>query len=162
MPAPLPFYSVTEGAPSQQADGTWVQTWVQAPIALATAQQSQAQTITNACANAITSGFTSSALGATYTYPSKPTDQQNLAASVLASILPGIAANWTTPFWCADASGNWAWVNHTAAQIQQVGSDSKTAILNYQAQNAQLQEQIVAATTTTVEMVAAIVWPTTT
>jgi hypothetical protein len=145
-PTPSAFYGITEGAPTQ-VNGVWTQTWVQSAV------------IDAACAAAIVSGFTSSALGSAYTYPSKVTDQQNLAASVLASILPGVTTGWTTPFWCADSTGMWSWVNHTAAQIQQVGADSKTAILGYQSQNAQLQAQLVAANITTVDQVAAIVWP---
>jgi hypothetical protein len=157
-PTPSAFYGITEGAPTQ-VNGVWTQTWVQTPVPLAQAQSTQSAVIDAACAAAIVSGFTSSALGSAYTYPSKVTDQQNLAASVLASILPGVTTGWTTPFWCADSTGMWSWVNHTAAQIQQVGADSKTAILGYQSQNAQLQAQLVAANITTVDQVAAIVWP---
>ncbi len=156
-PAPSQFYTVAEGAPVLVGD-VWTQTWVQTPVALATAQAAQAQVLDQACAAAIVSGFTSSALGSAYTYPSGTLDQQNLTASVLASMLPGVAAGWTTPFWCANGEGVWAWTNHTAAQIQQVGTDAKTAILALQSQNATLQAQVAAATT--VDAVAAITWPT--
>lgn len=154
-PAFSPFYTVAEGAPTQ-VNGVWSQVWVQTPVALATAQASQSAAITSACAAAIVSGFTSSALGSAYTYPSAVTDQQNLAASVLASVLPNVPEGWTTPFWCANSSGVWAWTNHTAAQIQQVGTDAKTAILALQSKNATLQAQIAAAET--VDAVAAITW----
>jgi hypothetical protein len=154
-PAYSQFYTVTEGTPTE-TNGVWSQTWVQTPVTLAAAQASQAQTLNSACANAITAGFTSSALGSAYTYPSGVTDQQNLTASILASLLPGLAEGWTTPFWCANSSGVWAWTNHTAAQIQQVGTDAKTAILALQSQNATLQAQVAAATT--VDAVAAITW----
>jgi hypothetical protein len=154
-PAPSSFYGILEGIPTQ-TNGVWTQTWTQTPISLASAQTIQSNIINSACANAIVAGFSSSALGSAYTYPSKTTDQQNLTASVLASIIPGLAANWTTPFWCANSSGVWSWVNHTAAQIQQVGADGKTAILALQSQNATLQAQIAAATT--VDAVVAIVW----
>jgi hypothetical protein len=63
---------------------------------------------------------------------------------------------WTTPFWCEDASGNWAWVNHTSAQIQKVGVDGKAAILANMAKNAGLAAQVAAATT--VAAVQEIVW----
>jgi hypothetical protein len=96
------------------------------------------------------------ALGAAYTYPAKDTDQQNLASSVLASLMPANATGWTTPFWCADANGNWAFVNHTVAQIQQVGIDGKTAILSAMGKNATLAAQVMAATT--LEAVQAITW----
>lgn len=125
--------------------------------ALADAQASQGTLLNTACANAIYAGFTSSALGTVHTYPAKDTDQQNLAASVLASLLPGIAANWTTPFWCADSGGNWSWAPHTAAQIQSVGQSGMAAILAAQNTNAQLQAQIAEATT--VAAVQAITWP---
>ncbi|MEW9586237.1 hypothetical protein [Paraburkholderia sp. DGU8] len=120
------------------------------------AKASQTALVSAACQAAIVAGFTSSALGAPHTYPAKPTDQQNLNASVVASILPGVAAGWTTPFWCADGSGTWAYVMHTAAQIQQVGQDGKAAILACLTKNQQLAAQIDAATT--VEAVHAIVW----
>ncbi len=51
---------------------------------------------------------------------------------------------WATPFWCADANGNWNWVNHTATQIMQVGDDATAFVLAQQAQNAILQAQIAA------------------
>jgi hypothetical protein len=123
---------------------------------VSTAKASQTAIVSAACQDAIVAGFTSSALGAAHTYPAKPTDQQNLNASVVASILPGVAADWTTPFWCADSAGAWAYVMHTAAQIQQVGTDGKAAILACLTKNQQLAAQIDAATT--VEAVQAIVW----
>jgi hypothetical protein len=123
---------------------------------LATAQVAQTALISAACANAIGSGFTSSALGSAYSYPSKSTDQQNLASSVLSSLMPNLAATWTTPFWCADSTGAWAFRNHTAAQIQQVGQDGKTAILACMTKNQALAEEIAAATS--IAAVQAIVW----
>lgn len=176
---------------------------------LANAQAAQVVTLSNACATAIVSGFTSVALGVVHTYPSKPTDQQNLSASIIAALLAangatvwspnavyaagaiasaggqlytcvsagtsgattptwpaavGAIANdngvqwqiWTTPFWCEDAGGNWAWVDHTSAQIQKVGVDGKQAILACMAKNAALAAQVAAATT--VAAVQAITW----
>ncbi|WP_312272358.1 hypothetical protein [Pseudomonas sp.] len=110
-----------------------------------------------ACAAQIAAGFSSDALGETYTYPAKPTDQSNLQASVLASILPGVDASWTTPFWCADVQGKWAYQAHTAAQIQQVGVDGKNAINAAIAQKIVLEQQVEAAKTAA--EVAAIIWP---
>ncbi|MEX3764449.1 DUF4376 domain-containing protein [Paraburkholderia phenoliruptrix] len=179
------------------------------PMTLAQAQAAQLAALSAACAAAIVGGFASLALGATHTYPSKITDQQNLASSVLDSVMakasPGWAAStqydagtirvsstgvpykcvsagtsgaaapawptapgtivndgtaqwqlWTTPFWCADAGGNWAWTDHSADQIQTVGRDIKAAILACQAKNAQLAAQVAAATT--VAAVQAITW----
>jgi hypothetical protein len=120
------------------------------------AQAAQAALISDACANAIFAGFSSNALGTAHTYPAKATDQQNLASSVLASLMPNLPSTWTTPFWCADSSGNWSWATHTAAQIQQVGQDGKAAILTCMSKNQQLQDQIAAATT--VSAVQQITW----
>jgi hypothetical protein len=119
------------------------------PVASQTLAQAQAAQIaanSAACQAAITAGFKSSALGAWYTYPSKVTDQQNLNASVVASLIPGIPATWVTPFWCQDTNGNWTYVYHTAAQIQKVGQDAKGAILTLLNKNSQLQAQVMAAT----------------
>jgi hypothetical protein len=63
---------------------------------------------------------------------------------------------WTTPFWCEDSSGNWAWVNHTTSQIMQVGRDGKAAILTLMAKNQTLATAVMAATT--VAAVEAINW----
>lgn len=109
-----------------------------------------------ACANAITEGFISSALGAAYRYPSKASDQSNLQASVLASLFPGLAEDWTTPFWCQDAAGTWAYRPHTAAQIQRVGTDGKDAINACIARKIQLEEQLAKAKT--LAEVEAITW----
>ena len=109
------------------------------------------------CAARIAAGFASDALGEIYIYPAKSTDQSNLQASVLASILPGVDERWATPFWCADSDGKWAYQAHTAAQIQQVGIDGKNAINAAIAQKIMLEEQVGAAKTA--DEVAAVVWP---
>lgn len=125
-------------------------------LTLAQAQAQQTSALSSACQSAIYAGFSSSALGASHTYPAKDTDQQNLTASVLASLLPALPSNWTTPFWCEDANGSWAYVNHTASQIQQVGQDGKTAILAALSKNQTLAGQVMAATT--IAQVQAITW----
>jgi hypothetical protein len=198
-----PGYTVVSGSLVAPATPTDAQL-------LADAQASQIAILSASCAAAITDGFTSSALGSAYTYPAKATDQQNLTASVLASLMAIsqagtwvastsytagtlIVANgslytctisgpsgasaptwptvngttvtdgtavwelWTTPFWCENSGGTWAWVNHNAAQIQQVGVDAKSAILSCMGQNAALAAQVAAATT--IAAVQAIVWP---
>jgi hypothetical protein len=137
------------------SNGTFIAPASPAP-SLAQAQATQAAIIKAACQAQIVSGFTSLALGSAHTYPSQMTDQQNLTASVLASLLPNLAAGWTTPFWCQNSSGTWAQVQHTAAQIQQVGLDGKTAVTNAITKSADLQAQIQAATS--VAQVQAIVW----
>ena len=114
---------------------------------LVQAQQAQLATISSACAAAIVGGFKSSALGKAYTYPSNETDQLNLSGSVMSSLFPNLPANWTTLQVCCDANGNWAYLPHTVAQIQQVGIDFKTFKLNCLTRNATLQAQVTAATT---------------
>lgn len=111
-----------------------------------------------ACAAAIVSGFGCDALvsGTAYTYPSKITDQSNLSASVLASVLPGIPEGWTTDFWCADPAGVWALRPHNAAQIQRVGMAVQEGILALIQKKAELEAQIDAATT--MAAVQAVVW----
>ena len=111
------------------------------------AQQAQLATISSACAASIVGGFKSSALGKAYTYPSNETDQLNLSGSVMSSLFPNLPENWTTLQVCCDANGNWAYLPHTVAQIQQVGIDFKTFKLNCLARNATLQAQVAAATT---------------
>ena len=143
-------------------------------VLLYQAQQAQYTALTNAAASAITNGFTSSALGAAHTYPSGETDQLNLTASVVASMLPGTPTTFTTLFYCATPAvaavaatstspavaavpAVWAFTPHTAAQIQQVGTDAKAWIQAQQATHATLAAQVAAATT--VNAVQAIVWP---
>ncbi len=67
----------------------------------------------------ITKGFSSSALGTANTYPSSETDQRNLALAGLTAASHGMGL----PLWCMDASGNWAFTPHTAAQVLQVVAD---------------------------------------
>ncbi|UTV56438.1 DUF4376 domain-containing protein [Burkholderia arboris] len=151
-------YTAAESGTWYVVGGAMTQTAPVVPAAelLAAAQTVQIAALTTACSNAITKGFVSSALGAVHTYPASITDQQNLTASVLASIYPGLAAGWTTPFWCADTAGAWAYAEHTAAQIQQVGQDGKTAILTALTKKQQLVDAVMAATT--VADVQSVVW----
>lgn len=116
---------------------------------LANAQAAQIVTITQACGIAIVAGFTSSALGAAYTYPSQPNDQTNLIGAVASGL-----AN--VPFWCADATGVWGIVPHTAAQIKQVLADGSALRMTYSAKLDALVKQITSAST--VAAVQAIVW----
>ena len=123
---------------------------------VATAQAIQAAQLTTDCKNAITGGFVSSALGSPYTYPSTTIDQHNLAASIIASLLPNLPSGWTTPFWCMNSAGVWNLTPHTAAQIQQVGLDGKAWVTAQQTTLANLLGQVGAATT--VANVQAVTW----
>lgn len=125
-------------------------------LTLAQVQAAKVAELSAACAAQIYAGFTSSALGAAHTYPAKDKDQANLSGSVVASMLPNLPAGWTTPFWCMDAAGAWAFVPHTAAQIQQVGADGKAAVVTALEKNAALAAQVMA--DTTVAAVQAVAW----
>lgn len=109
---------------------------------LAEAKALQVSRVNAACQAAIYAGFTSSALGAPHSYPAKPQDQANLVASVMSSLLPNVQSGWTTPYWCADSDGKWSYAPHTAAQIQQVGSDGKAAVIAALDRCASLQAEI--------------------
>jgi hypothetical protein len=121
---------------------------------LAKLRDDKAKALEMACAEQIVGGFQSNALGPAHTYPSKITDQMNLTASVTAGLV-NTQAGWTTPFWCCDQAGVWAWLPHTFAQIKQVGEDAMAAVLAAQAKNAGLQAQIAMATA---EQLASIHW----
>lgn len=121
-----------------------------APMAGPTLDQAKTDKSTEmrrACQSAIIGGFSSSALGAPHLYPSNATDQTNLIGSVVAAMVPGLAADWTTPFWCADAVGAWEFRPHTAAQIIQAGVDAKAHVVACQMKLASIMAEIEAAST---------------
>ena len=124
--------------------------------ALAAAQKAQIAALSAACLAQIVGGYQSSALGTVHTYPSQMTDQANMTASVLSSLMPGLPSSWTTQYLCADAGGIWDFVAHTATQIQQAGQDGKAAILAARVKLATLSANIMAAKT--ISAVNAIVW----
>ncbi|WP_446902983.1 DUF4376 domain-containing protein [Burkholderia sp. YIM B11467] len=144
------MWYVVSGALTQTVPAATINAQLEAARAM------QIAALMTACSNAITAGFESSALGAVHTYPASITDQQNLTASVLASMYPGLPAGWTTPFWCEDSTGVWAYVSHTAAQIQQAGQDGKAAILAALTKKQNLVNQVAAATT--LAAIQAVVW----
>ncbi|ANM05217.1 hypothetical protein AMC78_CH03148 [Rhizobium phaseoli] len=119
-------------------------------------KETQIALLTSACAEAILSGYSSSALGDEHQYPSKVTDQINMMGSVTDSLLPDQPAEWSTPFWCADETGAWAFRAHSAAQIQAAGADGKAHVLICQTKLGQLSAQVMAAASA--EAVAAIGW----
>jgi len=120
-------------------------------------RENRAAYISQCCADAILAGFACDALGAGFAYPAKFTDQLNLTGSVMDSLMPGLPPDWSTPFWCADADGQWAFRAHSASQIQQVGRCAKAAALACMATNEEKQAQIAAAATPA--QIAAITWP---
>ena len=127
--------------------------WV---LDLITARATKAAQIDSSCRVSILSGFTSLALGEEHHYPAKLTDQANLSGSIIDSLLPGLAEDWVTPFWCEDSKGVWEFRPHSAIQIQQVGRDAKQAILDSTNRNELLQSRIVQANS--LEELDQIVW----
>lgn len=123
---------------------------------LANTRANQKATLDFACQQAILSGFQSSALGSTHQYPANPKDQSNLIGAVAQSYDPSNAANWTVPFWCADASGNWSYQPHTASQIRQVMTDGISTRTAMTVKLSQYNNQVDQATT--VEGVLKIIW----
>lgn len=145
--AALVFVDITVVVPQPQVGWTYNGVVFAPPVGptLEQVQTAQIAVLTAACDAEIAAGYTSTALGTAHTYPTKTTDQLNMSASVVASLLPGIATDWTTPFWCADGTGAWAMRAHTAAQIQQAGSDGKALIQAAQVKLAALSVQVMAA-----------------
>jgi len=125
-------------------------------LLLAQAKAAQMAAVAAASVAAQTSGFSSSALGSAYSYPSGTQDQANLTALVTASMIPGNPSGWTCLFWCTSGAGVSNFVAHTAAQIQKVGQDALTAIMAAKQKQLTLTMEIEAATS--VAAVQAIVW----
>lgn len=152
----LPMWLTSTAMPGpnhEWVSGTWT---LNVAAQLASDRAAQTALISASCQSTIYAGATSSALGSAYTYPTDDKNQANMTASVVASTLPNLAANWTTPFLCADSSGVWAMRPHTAAQIQQAGSDIKAFVVSNIEKNATLAAEIAAATTSAA--VKAITW----
>ncbi len=106
---------------------------------LVIAKTTQISLLDKSCADEIILGFTSSALGAIYKYPSKPNDQTNLVGSVSS----GLAE---IDFWCMDEAGLWALRTHTLTQITQVLADAATLRIGYSVKLAGLISEISAMT----------------
>lgn len=119
------------------------------------ARVDKAAELSTACATHILGGFVSSALGATYTYPSTILDQHNLNGLVTRSLYPGNPSTWVEKFWCADVAGVWARRDHTAAQLQQVGDE---AIVRITAAQAKCDSKIAQANAATFEQLATLTW----
>lgn len=126
------------------------------PSPLDALKADQSAKLNEACAAAIVAGFASDALGSAHVYPSTQVDQINLSGSVMASLLPGNAADWTTAFWCRDEAGAWDFRAHTAEEIQQVGRDGKAHVLACQTKLGALNQQI--ANAATAEAVLSVAW----
>lgn len=114
---------------------------------LATAQAAKISTLTAACGASIVSGFSSTALGSAYNYPSTLTDQAN--QTTLAQCASG------GMLWCA-AGGVWSFKQHSQAQVQAVVSSFSAWLNKCQQQLVALTSQVSAATT--VSAVESIAW----
>lgn len=77
--------------------------------------ETQVKAVNRACEAAITGDFTSSALGAAYSYGSQLDDQLNLTGAILRGV--------DMPFACRDEHGVKDYREHTAAELRQVGDD---------------------------------------
>jgi hypothetical protein len=154
----MPLYESAEFwlIASQQSDFTGGVVVADLSQSLQTAKDRRIAVLKDACRAQIVAGFQSDALGSVHTYPAKELDQANLVGSVVASLIAGADTTWSTPFWCADVEGAWAFVMHTAGQIQQVGIDSKASILMALSKNEALASTVASATT--VEQVEAVTW----
>lgn len=116
---------------------------------LASTQQKHAKALSETCATLISSGFTSSATGASLFYASNDVDQRNIAQR---SQAPGGGL-----ISCKDSSGVWARRAHTQAQAQGVLNDFVKFSDSLRAALTALEEKIQACTT--IDQVLAIVWP---
>ncbi len=130
----------------QNADGTF-----SAPgPSLAQAQSSQIALLRSACQSAITGGFTSSALGSAYNYPSDSNTQANIN-SAAGNPSGGEIRCTLTP-----TALSWPLVAHTQAQAQTVLTALMAWVNGCQNKLDTLIAQVNAATT--VAAVQAVVW----
>ncbi|MFK0336769.1 hypothetical protein ACIQT7_05865 [Agrobacterium deltaense] len=128
-----------------------------AESAIDAARTKKIDALTVACASAITGNYVSDALGAVHAYPSKQVDQLNMMGSVTDALTPGKPEDWKTPFWCANANGEWEFREHTASQIIAAGQAGKAHVVTCQTILAELSAQVAAAQT--IGAVEAITWP---
>jgi hypothetical protein len=108
------------------------------------------------CAEEITGGYKSDALGENHTYPSDDTAQRNMMGSFIEALIPGLPDDWTTPFWCANEEGTWAYRPHTASQIIAAGRAGKAHVIACQTKLDTLTAQVNDAET--VNEIASIAW----
>lgn len=108
-------------------------------------QNRKAAALRATCQQEIRDGYISTALGAPHAYPASEVDQRNMIAAVTASLLPGLPADWSTPFWCADPAGDWAMRDHTATEIQRAATDGRAAVIAAQKKLVSLLAQVATA-----------------
>lgn len=78
------------------------------------------------CSATCLSGIVSDALGTDHFYPTSLLDQQNLAASVTASLNPLTPADWTVVIWCCVPGDDTTWMlrEHNKQQVQALGEET--------------------------------------
>jgi hypothetical protein len=102
------------------------------------------------CSEAISSGFTSEALGKVYRYPTGETDKENVANAFLNGLESKQSGDdsWKSEQWCFDPDNEtWAFQEHNADQMIQVGKDMNAFIQGIRKHYADLAVQIEDATT---------------
>lgn len=116
------------------------------PLSIADYAAAKLSQIDTLCRAHITGGVVSNALGSGFTYPTNNTaehpDQQNLNALVTSSLLNAADPAWERLFWCADSNGIWDRRPHNHAQIQEVGMDVETHVVDAQNKIKQLSDQL--------------------
>lgn len=126
------------------------------PDIIQAARRKKVADLSQACAAAIVGGYKSDALGEIHDYPSKPHDQLNMLGSVTDALTPGKPEHWRTSFWCANASGLWAFREHTAEQIIAAGQAGKAHVVACQTTLATLSALVASAAT--IEDMSAVTW----
>ena len=119
-------------------------------LLLKKAQTAKVAELNIACEADVVNGFVSNALGSGHTYKSSRDDQLNLIGAK--------AAGTDTPLYCRPDGGEWEWVNHTSAQVQQVLDDGKTIKTALLQQCRTKKAQVLSSATATVSAVEAIIW----
>lgn len=126
------------------------------PDIIQAARRKKIADLSQACAAAIVGGYKSDALGAIHEYPSKSHDQLNMLGSVTDALTPGKPDDWRTSFWCANASGLWAFREHTAEEIIAAGQAGKAHVVACQTTLATLSTSVASAAT--IEEISAVTW----
>lgn len=112
------------------------------PFVLETAKTKKQSELNRDCQAQIFAGYESNALGDVHLYPATNQDQANMVASVTNALYPDLPADWKTAFWCRSQDGEWAYRDHTAAQIRKAGADGKEAISAALLKHSILQAQV--------------------
>lgn len=150
VPADCVTVQPTQGLHKPQyANGEWVEGKLASDI-LSGAKSAKLEELKTKCAEVIQSGFTSTALGTSHTYPSDPTSMIyfNATHNRFQSDATFTQVNWQT----IDSG----YLVHTKAQFEQAYHDGHQFGIDQEAHLAQLITDLLSATT--VDAVNAITW----